>query len=111
MTKDIKPTLLTIGVKLSDRYGDEESDARMARIWRAEVFGELEEYADGILLLDPTDTAETLHASLYGCEVAALIDCATKAQSTAESHTEPVGGCCVDGCCSVNFSAHEETRE
>ena len=71
--------LLSVAVAIAEQYGGKESDWDMLHIWRALEYGELDDYLNGILLIDTQDTAQTVHAAPYGCKVDALIDCASKA--------------------------------
>ena len=70
--------LLSVAVAIAEQYGEKESGWDMLHIWRAFEYGELDDYLNGILLIDTQDAAETVHAAPYGCKVAALIDCASK---------------------------------
>ena len=71
--------LLSVAVAIAEQYGEKESDWDMLHIWRALEHGELNDYFNGILLIDTQDAAQTVHAAPYGCKVDALIDCASKA--------------------------------
>lgn len=71
--------LLSVAVAIAEQYGEKESGWDMLHIWRALEYGELDDYLDGILLIDALKAAQTVHAAPYGCKVDALIDCASEA--------------------------------
>ena len=85
--------LLSMAVAIAEQYGEKESDRDMLHIWRALEHGELDDYLNGILLIDTQDAAQTVHAAPYGCKVAALIECASKALGRSKAQE--------DGCCNV----------
>ena len=91
--------LLSVAVAIAEQYGEQESDWDMLHIWRAFEHGELDDYLNGILLIDTQDAAQTVHAAPYGCKVAALIGCASKALERSKAQPEASVG--DDGCCNV----------
>ena len=88
-----KAKILEIAVELERTHGAQESDWDMLHIWRALEYGELDDYLNGILLIDTQDAAQTIHAAPHGSKVAALIGCASKALGRSKA--------CEDGCCNV----------
>ena len=91
--------LLSMAAAIVEQYGEQESDWDMLHIWRALEYGELNDCLDGILRIDALKAARTVHAAPYGCKVAALIDCASKALERSEA--QPEASACEDGCCNV----------
>ena len=91
--------LLSVAVAIAEQYGEKEADWDILHIWRALEYGELDDYLNGILLIDTQDAAQTVHAAPYGCKVDALIDCASKALE--RSKAQPEASACEDGCCNV----------
>ena len=91
--------LLSVAVAIAEQYGEKESDWDMLHIWRAFEHGELNDYLNGILLIDARKAAQTVHAAPYGCKVDALIDCASK--TLVRSKAQPEASACEDGCCNV----------
>ena len=91
--------LLSVAVAIAEQYGEQESDWDMLHIWRALEHGELDDYSNGILLIDTQDTAQTIHAAPYGFKVNALIDCASKTLGCSKA--QPEAYACEDGCCNV----------
>ena len=92
--------LLSVAVAIAEQYGEKDADWDiMLHIWRALEYGELDDYLNGILLIDTQDTAQTVHAAPHGSKVAALIDCASKALE--RSKAQPEASACEDGCCNV----------
>ena len=87
--------LLSVAVAIAEQYGEQESGWDMLHIWRAFEHGELEDYLNGILLIDTQDAAQTVHAAPYGCKVNALIDCVSKALGRSEA--QPEASACEDG--------------
>ena len=88
--------LLSMAVAIAEQYGGKESDWDMLHIWRAFEHGELDDYLNGILLIDTQDTAQTVHAAPYGCKVDALIDCASK--TLGRSKAQPEASACEHDC-------------
>ena len=80
--------LLSMATAIVEQYGEQESDWDMLYIWRALEYGELDDYLNGILLIDTQDTAQTVHAAPYGRKVDALIDCASKALGRSKAQPE-----------------------
>ena len=91
--------LLSMATAIAEQYGEQESDWDMLHIWRAFEHGELDDYLNGILLIDTQDAAQTIHAAPYGFKVNALIDCASKTMGRKKKKTE--AGACEDGCCNL----------
>ena len=91
--------LLSMATAIVEQYGEQESDWDMLHIWRALEYGELDDYLNGILLIDTQDAAQTIHAAPYGCKVDALIDCASK--TLGRSKAQPEASAREDGCCNV----------
>ena len=91
--------LLSAAVAIIEQYGEQESDWEMLHIWRALEDGELDDYLNGILLIDTLEAAQTVHAAPYGCKVDALIDCVSK--TLERSKAQPEASACEDGCCNV----------
>ena len=91
--------LLSVAVAIAEQYGEKESDWDMLHIWRALECGELDDYLNGILLIDTQDAAQTVHAAPYGCKGAALIDWASR--TLERSTAQPEASACGDGCCNV----------
>ena len=91
--------LLSVAVAIAEQYGEQESDWDMLHIWRALEYGELDDYLNGILLIDTQDAAQTIHAAPHGSKVAALINCASK--TLGRSKAQPEASSCEDGCCNV----------
>ena len=91
--------LLSVAVAIAEQYGEKESGWDMLHIWRALEHGELDDYLNGILLIDAQGAAQAVHAALYGCEVAALIGCASKALERLGTQLETLAR--KDGCCNV----------
>ena len=91
--------LLSMATAIVEQYGEKESDWDMLHIWRALEHGELDDYLNGILLIDTLKAAQTVHAAPYGFKVDALIDCASKALE--RSKAQPEASACEDGCCNV----------
>ena len=85
--------LLSVAVAIAEQYGEKESDWDMLHIWRAFEHGELDDYLNGILLIDTQDATQTVHAAPYGFKVNALIDCASKTLGRSKAQE--------DGCCNV----------
>ena len=80
--------LLSMATAIVEQYGEQESDWDMLHIWRALEYGELDDYLNGILLIDTQDAAQTIHAAPHGCKVDALIDCASKALGRSKAQLE-----------------------
>lgn len=91
--------LLSVATAIAEQYGEQECDWDMLHIWRALEHGELDDYLNGILLIDTQDTAQTVHAAPYGRKVDALIDCAS--ETLGCSKAQPGASACEDGCCNV----------
>ena len=91
--------LLSMATAIVEQYGEQESDWDMLHIWRALEYGELDDYLNGILLIDTLKAAQTIHAAPYGCKVDALIDCASKTLGRSKAQPEASAG--EDGCCNV----------
>lgn len=97
----VKARLVAIAFEIEDKYGAQESDWDMARIWRDFNNGELEPLYEGLIKIDAKIAAETVHNALYICKTNALIQCIADAQGAAETQTG--GFKCKEGCCSVNY--------
>ena len=91
--------LLSMATAIVEQYGEQESDWDMLHVWRALEYGELDDYLNGILLIDTQDAAQTIHAAPHGSKVAALIGCASK--TLGRSKAQPEASACEDGCCNV----------
>ena len=91
--------LLSVAIAIAEQYGAKEADWDILHIWRALKHGELNDYLNGILLIDTQDAAQTIHAAPHGSKVAALIGCVSKALQ--RSKAQPEASACEDGCCNV----------
>ena len=91
--------LLSVALAIAEQYGAQEADWDIRHIWRALTHGELNDYLNGILLIDTQDAAQTIHAAPHGSKVAALIGCASKALQ--RSKAQPEASACEDGRCNV----------
>ena len=91
--------LLSVAIAIAEQYGEHAADWDILHIWRALKYGELDDYLNGILLIDTQDAAQTIHAAPYGCKVAALMDCASKALEPSKA--QPEASACEDGCCNI----------
>ena len=91
--------LLSVATAIVEQYGEQESDWDMLHIWRALEHGELDDYLNGIPLIDTQDAAQTVHVAPYGCKVNALIDCVSK--TFGRSKAQPEASAREDGCCNV----------
>ena len=80
--------LLSMATAIVEQYGEQESDWDMLHIWRALEYGELDDYLNGILLIDTQDAAQTIHAAPHGSKVDALIDCVSKTLGRSKAQSE-----------------------
>lgn len=95
----VKARLIAIALEIERKYGVQESDWDMARIWRDFNNGELEPLYEGLIKVDARTAAETVHNALYSRKTNALIQCITDAQEAAETQAD--GFKCKEGCYSV----------
>ena len=93
--------MLEIAFEIERKYGAQESDWDMARIWRDFNNGELEPLHEGIIKVDAEIAAETVHNALYSRKTNALRQCIADAKEAAETQTD--GFERKEGCCSVNY--------
>lgn len=93
--------MLEIAFEIERKYGAQESDWDMARIWRDFNNGELEPLYEGLLKIDAKTAAETVHNALYSRKTNALRQCIADAKEAAETQTD--GFKRKECCCSVNY--------
>lgn len=98
----VKARLIAIALEIERKYGAQESDWDMARIWGDFNNGELKPLYEGLIKIDAKTAAETIHNALYSRKTNALIQCIADAQEAAETQTG--GFKCKEDCCGVNYN-------
>ena len=98
----VKARLIAIALEIERKYGAQESDWDMARIWSDFNNGELKPLYEGLIKIDAKTAAETIHNALYSRKTNALIQCIADAQEAAETQTG--GFKCKEDCCGVNYN-------